>query len=61
MEIRDLIIDRTSMTKDALCKKAKITRPTLDNLMSENPKHAPSIQVIKKVCKALNVNYKDYV
>lgn len=55
------LINEQSINKSAFCRKIKISRPTLNNLLSDNPEHKPSPPIVKKVCKALGVNWKDYV
>lgn len=54
-------IHNSKVNKSELCRKAKISRPTLDNLISNDPRYTPSLSTIQKVCKALNLSWKDYV
>lgn len=57
------LIDDRAINKTALCKKAKVSRQTLENILDNNKNYSctPSLSVIKKICDALEVDYKDYV
>ena len=59
MEKLKSLINDCFMTKSELCERAKISRQTLINIMKGY--HSPSIYTIKKICKALDVDYKDYL
>ena len=53
------LIENMTISKRELCNKAGITRPTLDNILSSQ--HPVRVLTIKKICKALDVDWKDYI
>ena len=59
-ELREYINDLLLISsKSKLCKKAKITRPTLDNFLSDEPKQETSKETIIKLCEALGFDSED--
>lgn len=54
------LLNERMLTKNELCKRSKISRPTLDNLLN-NGKYTPSLKTLESVCKALCVDTKDYI
>ena len=58
MELKVLIKD-SCMSVRELSQKAKISRQAIYDILSD--KHKPSLLTIKKICKALGKNYKNYI
>lgn len=61
MKLKDLIKNKLEVSVSQFCKEAKISRPTIDNIIHDRKKHKPTLLTIKKICKYFGANYKDYV
>lgn len=59
MTIKELIRTKRDVTVTQFCEEAKITRQTYYNIMGD--KFTPSLLTIKKICKYLKVDAKDYL
>lgn len=51
------LIKNSNKTISELARETGISRQTFYNL----GKHETKLIIVKKICKALNVNYKDYI
>ena len=61
MKLKDLILDRTMITMEQLCKEIKVSRQTIYNIIGEKENYKPSLLTIKRICNYFGENYKDYI
>lgn len=58
--IKDLLLNNLEETQTEFCKKLKISRQTLYNIINKED-YSLSFLTIKKICKYFNVDYHDYI
>ena len=58
MKIQDLLQERLGLTKSEFCRKANISRPTLDTILRGEQ---VSLSTIKKICKYFGIDYRNYI